>query len=101
MITGFKIDALGEGWHFSTCQVDSAFDFTCAVTEFEHVGVILTIAVFESGDDGDGVELLSIEKGIIGELVIDLMDGERNDGFMIDWLVLFLARIHLIDSRLD
>ena len=85
--------ALCEGWHLARCQVDSALNVACAVVEEEHVGVVFSPEVFEPAHDGYGVEALSLEDGVIDELAVELVEGERNDGPVIDGLVLLFARI--------
>jgi hypothetical protein len=49
------------------------------------------MTALKPGDDRYGIELLSIKGGIIFELVIDLVDGEGNDSFMINRFVLFFG----------
>lgn len=88
---GFKVHSFGKGGHFSTCEVDSSLYFSGAIAELEHVGVVFPVAVFKSGYNGDGVELLVIESGVVFEFVVDLVDSEGNDGFVVDWFVLFFG----------
>lgn len=88
---GFEVESFSEGGHFSSREVDSALDFTSAVAKFEHVGVVLSVDFFESGYDGDGVEFLSVESGIVFKIVVDLMDSEGNDGLVVDGLVFLFS----------
>lgn len=91
---GFEVESFGEWGHFSPCEIDPALDFTGAVAEFEHVGVVLAVDFLESGDDGDGVEFLSVESGVVLEVVVDLVDGEGDDGLVVDRLVFLFGWVH-------
>ena len=91
---GFEVKSLCERGHFASSEVDSALNFTGAIAEFEHIGVVLSVDFFESGYDRDGVEFLVVESGIVFEIVIDLVDGEGNNGLVVDWLVFLFCRVH-------
>lgn len=95
-----KVDSLGEGWHFASGQVDSALYFTGTIAELEHVGVVFAMVGFQSAYDWDGVKGLVIEWGVFFQLIVDLMDGKRDDGLVVDWFVLFLGGVHFF-SRLQ
>ena len=85
--------SLGEGWHFSWCQVYSSLYISCAVVEEEHVGVVLSSEVFESSYDGDSVEALSFEDGVVGEFLVELVKCEWYDGSIIDGFIFFFGGI--------
>jgi hypothetical protein len=94
VVIGLKVNALCESGHLTSCEVNSSLDFSSTVTELEHVGVVLSMAVLKSGHNGDSVELLSVKGGIIFQLVINLVDRKRNYCLVIHRLVLFLIRVH-------
>lgn len=89
-----EIESLCKRRHFSSSEIDSSLYFTSTIAKFEHIGVILSMTALKSGNNRYGIKLLSIKGGIIFKLVIDLMDSEWNDSFMIDRFVLFFGRIH-------
>lgn len=93
--TRFEVNSVSEGRHFASCQVDPSLDFPSPVAELEHVGVVFPVVGLESGDDGDGVEILSVEVGVVFQVCVDLVDGEGDDGFVVDRFVFFLRRVHL------
>ncbi len=72
--TDFKIDTLSECRHLATSKIDSSMYFSCTITEPKHVWVVFSVAILESGNYGDCVELLSIESGIISQIMVDLMN---------------------------
>lgn len=92
---GFKVDSFGKGRHFSSSEVDSAEDFSSTITEFEHIGVALTMAIFKSGDNWDGVEFLAVKGSVVLEIMVDLVNGQGNDGFVVHRFVLFFGWVHI------
>ncbi len=48
---GLEMDALSECWHLATCEVYSSLNFARTVTEVEHTGVVLSLAILQSGND--------------------------------------------------
>ena len=92
---GLEVDPFSEGRHFSSSEIDSALDFPCIIREFEHVRVALTTAIFESGNNWDSVKFLTIKHIIVLEIMIDLVNGQGNDGFVVDRFVLFFAWVHI------
>lgn len=85
--------ALCKGRHLTRSQVDPALDVAGPVVEQKHIGVVLASEVFEPADDGDSVEALSLEGGVVSEVAVELVDGEGDDGSVVDGLVLLFARI--------
>lgn len=91
----FEIDSFCEAGHSSSSEVDSALDFTGAITKFEHARVAFLFWIFKPGDNRNCVEFLAVESSVILEIVVDLMDRQGNYGFMVYRLVLFFGRIHI------
>lgn len=87
---GFEVDSLCKSWHFPSCQVDSSLDFARAITQLEHARVVLSLTFLQSGHNRYRVELLSIKGRVVFQLVIDLVDGQGDDCFVVHRLVLFL-----------
>ncbi len=48
---GFEVKSLCKRRHFASSEVDSALNFTGAITEFEHIRVVLSVDFFESADN--------------------------------------------------
>ena len=46
---GFKVDSFSECGHFSSSEIDSALNFSGTIAEFEHVGVVFSVAILKSG----------------------------------------------------
>jgi hypothetical protein len=85
--------ALCEGRHLARGQVDPAFQLARTVAEEEHVGVVLSPEVFEASHDGNGVEALPVEDGVLDQLLVDLGEGEGDDGLVVDGLVFLFGRV--------
>ena len=66
---------------------------SCSIAEEEHVGVVFPPEAFESANDGDGVKWLSVEDGVLGEVMVDLIESEGDDSFVVDGFVVFFAGI--------
>jgi hypothetical protein len=64
-----------------------------AVVEEEHVGVVFAPEVFEPADDGQRVEGLPLVGGVLQQVVVYLVEGQRDDGLVVDRLVLFFLGI--------
>lgn len=64
-----------------------------AVVEEEHVGVVFASEVFEPADDGQRVEGLPLVGGVLEQVVVDLVERQRDDRLVVDRLVLFLLRV--------
>lgn len=84
---------LGEGRHTTGGQIDPALQLSSSIIEKEHVGVILSSEILESTNDGERVEGLSIEGGVFYEVVVNLVERERDDGLVVDRLVVLLLGV--------
>jgi hypothetical protein len=82
---------LSKSRHFTRCQVDPPLNMPGPVVKQKHIGVVFPPKVLQSTHNGDGVETLPIEGGVLCEVVVNLVDCERNDGTITDWLVLLLG----------
>ena len=83
--------SLSKGRHLAGCEVYPTLDIASSVIKEEHVSVVLSSEVFESSNDGDGIEALSFEGGIVSNLLVELMEGEWDDGSVVDGFVLFFS----------
>lgn len=84
---------LGEGRHAAGGEIDPALQLPRAIVEQEHVGVVLSSEILQPAHDGEGVEGLSVEGGVLLEVVVDLVEGERDDGLVVDRLVVLLLGV--------
>jgi hypothetical protein len=84
---------LGEGRHAPRGQVDPALELPRPVVEQEHVRVVLPAEVLETAHDGERVEGLPVEGGVLLEVVADLVERERDDGLVVHRLVVLLLRV--------
>ena len=89
----FESYLLSKSWHFSRCQVDSSFKLSSSIAEQEHVGIVFPPETLESPNDRNGIKGLPVEDRVLGKLVINLIESERDDSFIVDGFVVFFAGI--------
>jgi hypothetical protein len=90
----FKINSLSKCWHLASCQVNSSFNLTCSIAEFEHIWIILSSVIFQSTYNRNGVKVLTIKICILFQLFCNLMDSHWKYRLVIDRFVLFLGGVH-------